>query len=265
MQKFGLIGWPIEHSLSPNIHNAGFEAEGVEASYHLVPLNPAEFAQQVPVVLQMYQGLNVTTPYKSQIMPYLDKISETAQRTGAVNTIYRDADGLLYGDTTDGLGFWQSSRIKAGETVVMIGCGGAARAIMATLPKTINLYVLNRRSPRYMAYQHIVADALDLELLELEVFSEWSSVDVVIDATSVGLTNEDCVMTDAQLNQLSAHTRIIDLKYRKKELTPLLKKAQQLGFEFMDGQAMLLEQAILSHQQWIKSEPNRESMAQGLR
>ncbi|AIG65771.1 shikimate dehydrogenase [Weissella tructae] len=265
MQKFGLIGWPIEHSLSPNIHNAGFSAEGTNAEYTLVPIQPENFEHEIMDVLQTYQGLNVTTPYKQRVMSYLDVISDVAQKTGAVNTIYRGEDGLLYGDTTDGFGFWQSSHIKAGQNVVMIGCGGAARAIMATVPESVKLFILNRKSPRYEGYQEVVADLLGSDVHDIETFSDWAAVDVLIDATSVGLGSEETVLNQEQLALLPAKARVIDLKYRGQQLTPLLQKAQQIGLETMDGQAMLLEQAILSHQQWIQSEPHRESMMQALR
>lgn len=263
MSSFGLIGWPISHSMSPAIHNAGFKAEGLRHKYDLIPIEPAEFESGIKDILVTHQGVNVTTPYKEAIMVHLDVVSETAQRIQAVNTVYRLADGRLYGDSTDGAGFWQSSGITAGQKVVLIGVGGAARAIMASAPFDVELLVLNRRSSRFSKYQEIVQELLGVELQDLAKFSEWHNVNVVIDATSVGLNSEDTILTDAQLAALPDTTQIIDLKYGQR-LPPLLQKAEQLGFKILDGKDMLLEQAILSHQAWINAEANRDSMQQAI-
>lgn len=259
MALFGLIGWPIEHSLSPALHNAGFQVEGLDNEYTLVPIQPEKFETAITSVLGMYTGLNVTTPYKQRVIPFLDVISDTAEKIQAVNTIYRLPDGRLYGDSTDGAGFWLSSGIKSDMTVVMIGAGGAARAIMATKPNDVKLQVLNRRSEHFDQYEKDVAMLLGNDLLALDAFNDWSSADVVIDATSQGLENNQSILSDSQLSQLNKKATLIDLKYRS-ELTPLLRKGKELGLAILDGKGMLLEQAILSHQAWINAEPNRKSM-----
>lgn len=263
MERFGLVGWPIEHSLSPTIHNAGFKAEQLDYQYELVPISPEVFETDIQTVLHQYRGLNVTTPYKQKIIPYLDSISETAERIQAVNTVYRRPDGRLYGDSTDGAGFWLSSGIQTSQKVVLIGVGGAARAIMASKPQGIDVQVLNRRSAHFTNYQTIVQTLLETDLMALDAFDEWSEIDVVIDATTQGLKNEQAILTDSQLQQLKASARLIDLKYRS-TLTPLLKAGKRFGLDVLDGKPMLIEQAILSHQQWIAAKPDRTSMTKSV-
>lgn len=263
MALFGLIGWPIEHSLSPVLHNAGFKAEGLDNDYALVPIHPDAFATEIETVLSQYRGLNVTTPYKQKVLPYLDELSETAQKINAVNTIYRLPDGRLYGDSTDGQGFWTASDIQSGDNVVMIGVGGAARAIMATTPADVNLSIINRRSERFEQYAEIVDALLGNQLLDLATFDDWEYVDVVIDATSLGLNEHETILSETQLSQLPKTSRVIDLKYGQ-DLTPLLEKGQAQGLNFQDGKGMLLEQAILSHAAWINGQPDRKSMTQAL-
>jgi len=260
MEQFGLIGWPIDHSLSPAMHNAGFNAEGLDYTYELIPIQPHDFKEKIAGILQEYRGLNVTTPYKQAIIPYLDHLSETAAKIQAVNTVYRLPNGDLFGDSTDGDGFWQTSGIGDHQHVVMIGCGGAARAIMATKPQQIHLQVLNRTSTNFPKYEQNVKYLTQTKLKRLETFVDWPQADVVIDATSQGLTNQQSVLTDEQVAQLKPNVKLIDLKYGK-TMTPFLLQGQRAHHTLMDGKAMLLGQAILSHAKWIQAEPNRDSMA----
>jgi len=259
MKKIGLIGWPIAHSLSPNIHNAGFKAEGLSYEYDLVPIEPTNFGETIGNVLNEYEGLNVTTPYKESVLPYLDVISENAKKIQAVNTIYRLSDGRLAGDSTDGEGFWQSSNIEIGATVVLIGAGGAARSIMAALPKGIELVVLNRHGEHFIAHQQMVQQLTGLVLQDLASFHDWHKVDVVVDATTVGMTDLKAILSEEQLKLLKRNAVVIDLKYKSKP-TPLMNMAASLGIKTFDGKGMLLEQAILAHKKWIKSEPNKQAM-----
>lgn len=263
MEQFGLIGWPIDHSLSPAIHNAGFNAEGLEYTYELIPVHPDDFDTEIRDILQTYSGLNVTTPYKQAIIPYLDGVTEAAEKIQAVNTVYRLPNGDLFGDSTDGEGFWDTSGIDGNQTVVMIGCGGAARAIMATKPEHVHLQVLNRRSANFPAYEQSVWQLTQTELKDLATFEDWGMVDVVIDATSQGLTNDQSVLIEEQIAQLKSDVKLIDLKYGQ-SATPFLTQGQGEKRTLMDGKAMLLGQAILSHEKWIQAAPDRDSMAKAI-
>ena len=134
----GLIGWPVEHSISPAMHNAAYQEMGIGWHYQLIP-TPAERLESTLARLEEegFRGVNVTVPHKQAVVPYLDKVAGEALGIGAVNTIVRQPDGRLIGSNTDGSGFVWSIRDSgydpAGLDVVVLGAGGAARAVSVEL------------------------------------------------------------------------------------------------------------------------------------
>ena len=133
-QKLGIIGWPVAHSLSPAMHGAALEALGIEGSYALFPIEPSELEAKLGEMRsQGVRGLNVTVPHKCSVMPLLDRIDEEAARIGAVNTIYTDGNAWV-GANTDAPGFVRAleegGAPPAGKRAVVLGTGGAARAVI---------------------------------------------------------------------------------------------------------------------------------------
>ena len=136
-KQVGLIGWPIEHSLSPAMHNAAFAELGLDWTYSLFPTQPGELESLLKSLdAQNIVGVNVTMPHKQTIMPYLDHISNEARIIGAVNTI-QIQNGKMIGHNTDGIGFLnalkEAGHELAGMRVALLGAGGAARAVIFSL------------------------------------------------------------------------------------------------------------------------------------
>ena len=131
MKKYALIGWPVAHSISPPMQNAGFDAANIEAEYTLAPIAPEEMSTKIPLMKKEFAGWNCTVPHKQHIIEFLDEIDEGAKILGSVNTVVNQ-DGQLKGYSTDGFGMEKSLQesfnlpIK-GNSFIFIGAGGAAR------------------------------------------------------------------------------------------------------------------------------------------
>lgn len=247
-----LIGHPLGHSLSPAFQNAAFRAAGIDATYSLADVLPADIEQTVaslraPDML----GANVTVPYKRDVIPFLDDLSDDARTLGAVNTIV-NRDGRLTGVNTDVPGFAADLRehevIVEGATVVMLGAGGAARAVAAALTQAhvARLVIANRTIERAqaIAVQYPgVAEAVTLASV-LPILSEAA---LLVNATSVGLHGDDIPMPAAALVSLSSIAVVYDLIYRP---TALLRATTARGLRAIDGLGMLIHQGALAWEAW---------------
>ena len=128
MEKFGLIGYPLGHSMSPVIHRELFKINGIDASYELMQIHPDDFADGIGTLIN-FKGFNVTIPHKTQIIPFLDKLSDRAELFGSVNTVFND-NGTKIGYNTDCFGFLRAMEmagIKLGGNVLLCGSGGVSR------------------------------------------------------------------------------------------------------------------------------------------
>ncbi|MBM7617173.1 shikimate dehydrogenase [Weissella uvarum] len=264
MQTYGLIGWQIQHSLSPKIQNRAFASEHIAANYELFDLSPDNFSERLPQLLNHLVGANVTTPYKHEIMPYLDAVTEISKKTQAVNTIYRDQAQRLIGTTTDGAGFWLavSESLSRQAHVLLLGAGGAARAIMAAKPAGILLDVVNRPGANFDEHAQQVNQLLSQPLKTLDQVS-LDAYQLVIDATTVGMFNQQTALTAAQMAQLQPGTLVFDLKYNQ-PVTPILQLAQAAGYSIKNGWSMLVGQAVLSHEIWTGNRPDMDKLLEGL-
>ena len=166
----GLIGWPLGHSVSPAMHNAAFQALGLDGRYEALPVPPEQVGDLVRSLhARGFRGVNVTIPHKQAVMPLMDELSEAAQRIGAVNTIIVEPDGRLRGDNTDWLGFLHPLDERgfdlAGKSVLLLGAGGTARAVVYALVQRniARLAIWNRNLDRAEALARHAA-ALDSSL-----------------------------------------------------------------------------------------------------
>jgi shikimate dehydrogenase len=235
-----LIGGPVEHSLSPLIHNAAFKALGLNYAY--IAFRTSDVGQAIETIrTNGIRGVSVTTPHKVNVLPYLDRLDPAARQIGAVNTIVND-NGQLIGYNTDG-----DAAIKAleevtdlgGKKVIIIGGGGAALAIAATLKeKKVNLTILNRTEAKAKELANKVGaeDAGNLAKISLV-----SSADILINATTVGMSpnTEETVVPQEFLHP---HLTVFDIVYNPKE-TRLLREAKERGCTIVYGYKMLLYQA----------------------
>lgn len=255
-KQYGLLGWQIQHSLSPAMHNAAFAADQVPAYYQLYDVVPADI-QKMWVQLEQHQllaGLNVTTPYKNWVFNelvanglYLD---QPAQLSQSVNTLVRTANGEWQGYSTDGLGFWQSVQSQSPKSVLLVGMGGAARAIIVTKPAQVELTVASRLSRRFTAHADFVAAHKLGPLLSLnQVETVLPQVDLVVDATTVGIGKQQSILSSDQLKKTPEQAHMIDLKYQY-AVTPFMKAGLAANRHVENGLSMLIEQGRLSYALW---------------
>ncbi|HEX2850872.1 MAG TPA: shikimate dehydrogenase [Acidimicrobiales bacterium] len=260
----GVIGDPVAHSLSPALHNAAFQALGLDWVYAAFPV-PAGAANAVAAVAGMralgIAGLNVTMPHQAEVIRGLDRLSPTAQRLHAVNTIHWEGDDLV-GDNTDGAGFLDALRYDEGfdvadRTAVVFGAGGAARAVVLALAGAgaAEIVVVNRTAA---TGAQCVALAGDAGRLGDE--RDVPSADVVVNATPIGMigANEDDLLLDPSL--LHAGQVVVDLVYHPLR-TPLLRAAKEQGAAGVSGLGMLIHQAAHAFRLWTGEDPPLEAMS----
>ncbi len=258
---FGIIGYPLEHSLSPLMHNTAFDALEINARYNLFPMAEEEldgFFRELRDKDNPIFGLNVTVPYKEKVLPYLDALTPFAQKIGAVNTIVITEDRKLIGYNTDAPGFLAHlSELKFDTTnkrVAIIGAGGSARAILATLcmikerPQSIKIY--NRTTSRVDGLLNDLEERIDLSIVESAMSIDDLNIelaDLLINATSVGLKENDHCLVDPDL--LHGDMLAYDLVYNPPQ-TPLLAMARDAGARTSNGLGMLYYQGVLAFQHW---------------
>jgi shikimate dehydrogenase len=261
---YGIIGWPVNHSRSPQMHNAAFQALGMDCVYVPFAVPPQHLAEAVQGLRSLgVAGWSVTIPHKSAIMPFLDRLSPEAVRAGAVNTVCNQ-DGRLIGYNTDGAGLLISLERDldcpvAGKRIVVLGAGGAARGAVAALVEADagSIVVVNRTLS--------AASQLAAELrghfpakpaIEVTDFSALSQLlpetDLLINATARGLHGEEIAGLDLAL--LPAAAKVYDVVYGA-SLTPLVRSARQRGLLACDGLGMLAAQGELAFRHWTGVSP----------
>ena len=259
-QLVGLLGYPIEHTLSPAMHNAGFDALGLNYCYLPLPVAPAELGAAVAGLAAMgFVGANVTIPHKQSVMAYLDEISAEARAIGAVNTI-EFHDGRRIGHNMDGAGFLEALTRRniavGGIRSLVMGAGGAARAVVyALLQAGSEVTILNRTPARaevlaealqpYAGGVRLSAGPLDAETIAALA----AETDLVVNTTSLGMTpNVDGNPWPATV-PFPAGVVAYDLVYAPLD-TAFLRAAQTAGARTIDGLQMLLFQGILAFEMW---------------
>jgi len=260
----GLFGYPVDHSMSPAMHNAAFKSLGLDYCYVPFPVRPEHLHDAVKAIRALnLRGVNVTVPHKEKVIPLLDEIHEEASFIGAVNTIV-NTDGKLTGYNTDGRGFIRSLSENgispSDKDILIIGAGGASRAISYYLcqkSKTVKIY--NRTRKRA---ERLVRDLKKLykNVSLQDSFSHIEEFHIIINATSVGLKKEDPAPFDTSM--LKRTHIVCDLIYKK---TRLLKEASRKGCKVIDGSGMLLWQGMLAFELWTGKKPSPEVMRNALK
>jgi shikimate dehydrogenase len=259
----GLFGYPVEHSLSPDMHNAAFELLGLNFCYVALPVHPDALNRAVEGMRSMnFRGVNVTVPHKEQVLQMIEEIDTEAQFIGAVNTIVND-NGKLKGYNTDGRGFIRSleeNNILFDEKdIFVIGTGGASRAVCYYLcqkAKDVYLFDIDRNKAGTL-----VNDLKSLtSSVHLETGTEKiSNAHIIINATPLGLKQDDPLPLDIDL--LSPDQVVIDLIYRD---TPLLTSARDKGCTVLNGLGMLLWQGAIAFELWTGIPAPAETMRDAL-
>jgi shikimate dehydrogenase len=257
----GLIGWPVEHSLSPIMHNAAFAALDCDFAYVPLPVRPKHVKEALKGLAALnFVGSNVTIPHKQAVMRYMDELSEAARFTGAVNTIHIH-DGRFYGYNTDAIGFIDSLKEAnydpQGMRVVVLGAGGAARAVVYALARSgaDSVIVLNRTAERAAFLVDDLSEAFPDSSLSFEALTGQAlatldnSVDLVVNTTSVGMYPHTGASPWPAELPVPAGVIFNDLVYNPLE-TVFLGQARQAGAATIDGLGMLIHQAAFGFEKW---------------
>jgi shikimate dehydrogenase len=261
MKKFAVIGWPLHHSLSPEIHNPALKACAVQAIYEKVEINPVQFDKSVIQLKKEYYGFNITIPYKQLIMDYLDRIDDQAAAVGAVNTAaWRHGSWIGY--NTDINGFIKPLlKIKKPlSKVLLLGSGGASRAILYALlihskPQQIWLAARTPEKAEKLAADFSMLCQQQQSTLEICPFKEsvkyCAESNLIINCTPVGTTPEIMQSPLPGLKKLMDQAVVYDLVYNPQE-TRLLQEAKTAGKEIItiNGLEMLIEQAAEAFTIW---------------
>lgn len=255
---YGVIGDPIEHSLSPAMHNAAFNHLKLDFVFLAFRVKAAELEDAVRGMRGLgIHGLNVTMPHKDAVTKYLDEVDATVKFLGSVNTILND-DGRLLGFNTDGVGALRALRDNGvdlnGKKLLLLGAGGAAKAIAYALAKEVEeLYILNRASEKAKDLAEALSRALGRKVVgdalsPSAVQRNLRDADVLINATSAGMhpnINQSLVAPQ----WLKPDLTVMDIVYNPLE-TKLAKDAKAAGARVVSGVEMLLYQGAASFEIW---------------
>ncbi|NDJ62192.1 MAG: shikimate dehydrogenase [Chloroflexi bacterium] len=268
-----LFGQPVAENPTGVMQEAGFAACGLQWRYLNIEVSPERLADaMVGIRAWGIKGMNLTIPHKVAVMQHLDEIAPDAQIIGAVNTVRRDGDRLI-GENTDGKGFLRGVRLDAnvdpaGKRVVMIGAGGAARAIGTELllAGARELVVVNRTAERGQP----MVDHLKVQTNGDIRFEVWdgaytvpADVDIFVNATSIGLY-PDVVMPPVDLSAAQAGMLVCDAVFNPPE-TPLLAAARARDLPTLDGLSMLVYQGVIGFELWTGAEAPEAIMKTALR
>ncbi|MFC2009254.1 shikimate dehydrogenase [Chloroflexota bacterium] len=256
----GIIGDPVTHSMSPAMQNAGFQAANLDYVYVALPVRGDSVVRCAEAVRTLQiRGLNVTVPHKVAIMPTLDEIDPLAQHIGAVNTIVNE-DGKLTGYNTDGPGFMralaQAGLNVTGKAVVVLGAGGAARAVAYSLAEAgAQIAILNRSVERAETlardisigrteHEHVSYAPLEHACLR----ERLAAADVLVNTTSVGMS-PDTDSTPCPEDLLRENLAVCDIVYHPLR-TRLLREAEAVGATIIGGAEMLIHQGAQAFELW---------------
>ena len=252
MKKYLVIGNPIEHSLSPKLHNYWFKENNINAVYDKKEINEKDIKSIISEIKnKKINGINVTVPFKKSVIPFMDKLSPEANESQSVNTIY-SLNGKLIGHNTDISGFelgikYSKYDIK-NKIVFILGSGGVVPSIIIALKRmgVAKIIISNRTKSK--------AEDLKSIFNELEIV-DWGATpnfDMTINATSIGLKNEDEIKLD--YSQIEPSKFFYDVIYNPKETT-FLKRAKLFGNRAENGKMMFIYQAHQAFTIWHKIMP----------
>lgn len=271
MKKFGLIGYPLGHSLSAVIHKAGFKSLGIEANYEILETPPDELVDRVKYFKRNdYEGFNVTIPLKLPISLFVQEVDKYADIAGAVNTVKINSDKTFKGYNTDAMGFKKAIPQNLdflGANVALLGTGGASRAAVLALSelgvKYIGVYTRNiPNAMGYMAYMRRKFPQIEFESHQIDLVRDLSKYQLLVNTTPIGMLGRSADMTPIEENVLRtmpANSTVYDVIYNPKK-TILLKLAEKLGYNTINGLDMLVYQAVAAQEIWFGQTPDFNTM-----
>ena len=268
-----VVANPIKHSISPFIHNSAFEATGINGVYLALEVEVSDLAETVANIrrYQMF-GINLSMPYKEEVIPYLDELSDEVRLIGAVNTVVNQ-NGNLIGYNTDGKGFFKSlpSFTILGKKMTLLGAGGAAKAVLAQAildgASQVSVFVRSTSMEKTKAYLETLQSetGFRVDLYALEEHSalqeKIADADLLVNATSVGMDGKSSPVPENLL--LPENLLVADIIYQPFE-TPFLQWAKSQGNVAVNGLGMLLYQAAEAFQLWTGKEMPTDEIWQSL-
>jgi shikimate dehydrogenase len=253
MKRFLVIGNPIVHSLSPTLHNYWIKNNGIDAIYEKQKLDESELEQIIEdIKKEKINGVNVTVPFKKTIIPFLDELSVEADKTQSVNTLYLKNKKVV-GHNTDIIGFETSiEKTKydlVNKKVLILGAGGVVPSIIFALNKmkVSKIIVSNRTKEKA---QSLKKDFKNIEIIE---WGEVSNFDMIINATSIGLKEDDNIKLN--FSSISGNKFFYDVIYNPSE-TNFLKIGKKLGNKTLNGKLMFIYQGLAAFNIWHGLKPD---------
>lgn len=270
----GVLGYPVAENPTGVMQEAAFAAAGLAWRYLTIEVGPEQLADAMRGVRAFgMRGINLTIPHKVAVLEYLDDVSPEAKVIGAVNTVRRERNNLI-GENTDGKGFLRGVRVDAGmdpseKLVVLLGAGGAARAIATELilAGARDLVVVNRSAERA---EQMVSHLRSQTGGSIR-FEPWKAtyrvpedVDLLVNATSIGLYPDVDATPDVDLSAAKSDMLVCDAVFNPPQ-TRLLAAAAKRGLPVLDGLSMLVYQGVIGFKMWTGRDPDVEAMKKALR
>ncbi|MEQ8735388.1 MAG: shikimate dehydrogenase [Rhodospirillaceae bacterium] len=255
----GVMGWPISHSLSPRLHGYWLREHRIAGSYVPLPVKPENLEHALRALPRLgFRGVNLTVPHKEKALLFMDNVSDIAKRIGAVNTVFVDERGSLSGTNTDAEGFLKNVRLTAdhwdeSQPAVVLGAGGAARAVVAALIDSgvPEIRLFNRTRSKAENLASSIAGPIRVYDWSQRADS-LSGAGLLVNTTTLGMVNQPPL--EISLQALPKTAVVNDLVYAPLE-TALLTDARTLNLNVVDGLGMLLHQAVPGFAGWFDVQP----------
>ncbi len=256
MNKYGIIGYPLKHSISPQIHNSAFNALKINALYQKIEINPTEFEETIKQLKhEDWRGFNITIPFKETIIKYLDDIDPMSANIGAINTI-KISNGKWRGYNTDYLGFVKpiEKYLDSINSVLVLGAGGAARAVIYGILEKLKIekiYLANRTKSRAELLVQSVkySGRTKIEIIDFSTINHLNDpINLIVNTTSLGMGNE-IDKTPLEISEKYSNCIVYDLIYNPKK-SKLLTRAEEQACQIINGLPMLIYQADESFKIW---------------
>ena len=268
LKTFAVIGDPIDHSLSPTIHNAAYRELEMECTYIAYRVSQGDLATGIESLKKIkIAGFNVTIPHKIKMMGYLDNVDDNCKKIGAVNTVLND-DGILRGFNTDMDGFLEPIKRKEisikNSRVLLLGAGGASRAIVTGFQKegANEIVIVNRTKENGDELaefsKNIGLKSKSKNIEEMNVLD--SKFDFIVNASSIGLNGEKNIIPN---NLMDEQTTVYDIVYKPLK-TDLINTAKERKCKIIYGYEMLLGQAIRSFEIWLDKKAPYDAMKRSI-
>lgn len=268
---YGLLGYPVKHSLSPLIHNAAFKTKGIDACYLCFETKPEDIKQAIDGIRALnIQGVNLTIPHKEIAVPYLDEIDKDAEIIGAINTIVRRKNRLI-GYNTDAEGFIKALKkdlkldLKR-KSVFLFGAGGAGKAVAISLAKygAKQIFVVEKNKKKAKSLLESIKRNFPHTQIELTHSHNQEAIKkahLLVNATPIGMNPNDNLIVNPVY--FSSRLNIFDIVYNTAE-TKLLRVARKKGLKAINGLGMLIYQAALSFELWTGEQAPFDVMKKAL-